>query len=315
MIRIAITGTGAVSPAGWGTPALHEAIRTGRRAEPSPIPRIGGDGTVPGYRVPPPPGRLPFLRHPRLRRASPVARYALAATLEALGEARAASIGDGTLRCGVVFTVMNACVTYSGRFFAEVLENPPTASPILFPETVFNAPASHISAFLGSPAPNDTLVGDEATYFVGLDLAAQWLADREVDACLVIGAEEIDPVTVEGASVTGARQPLSEGAGAVLLERSGHSPPAVELARVTDAVPYLTSRAAALAAVLGQLTEPGDLVGNVPEAQADCARLFGNALGAAAALNVVAATGRDRDARTVCAGSNQQAAGALIKFH
>ncbi len=304
MTRIAITGSGAVSPAGWGIAPLHQAAVAGIPLEALPVPSLPGKRAFDGFRVPPPTGRPPYGRHPRLRRASPIARYALAAGLEALGPARAAAIADGTLDCGVIFTVMNACVTYSARFFGEVLDNPASASPILFPETVFNAPSSHVSAFLGSHAPNDTLVGDEATYLVGLDLAAQWLIDRQVDACLVIGAEELDWVTAEGNRACRAAAPAAEGAGALVLERS--EDPQVELAQTTDALPYLPSREGAIASVEAQLPPAPDI---------DLAPLMGNAMGAAAALRCVAAIARGSDARIVVAGSNQQAAGAHIRFH
>ena len=83
-------------------------------------------------------------------------------------------------------------VTYSRRFYEEVLRDPATASPLIFPETVFNAPASHLAAYLGSTAPNCTLVGDDGMFLQGLALAAQWLMEDEIDGCVVIGAEELD---------------------------------------------------------------------------------------------------------------------------
>ncbi len=58
-------------------------------------------------------------------------------------------------------------MAYSRRFYEEVLRDPATASPLIFPETVFNAPASHLAAFLGTTAINYTLVGDEGTFLAG----------------------------------------------------------------------------------------------------------------------------------------------------
>ncbi len=96
------------------------------------------------------------------------------------------------MQLGIIVGVMAGNVTYSRRFYEEVLHNPATASPLIFPETVFNAPASHLAAFLGAKVIGYTLVGDDGTFLQGLALAAQWLADDKVDACVVIGAEETD---------------------------------------------------------------------------------------------------------------------------
>ena len=70
---------------------------------------------------------------------------------------------------------MSGSVNYSRRFYDETLKDPATASPLVFPETVFNAPASHLAALLGTTAINYTLVGDPGTFLQGIALAADWL--------------------------------------------------------------------------------------------------------------------------------------------
>src|SRR5207237_6501166 len=111
-----------------------------------------------------------------------------AAALEALGE-DASRVSEGRLRVGIVLCVMAGCVSYSRRFYKETLDDPATASPLVFPETVFNAPASHIAALLGTTAITYTLVGDPGTFLHGLALAADWLLSQRVDGCLVVGTE------------------------------------------------------------------------------------------------------------------------------
>jgi len=84
--------------------------------------------------------KLAFLAHARLRRTSPMSLYAAAAAMEAL---RGASyIPKAGHRLGIIFCVTAGCVQYSRRFYDEAWRNPPTASPLVFPETVFNAPSS-----------------------------------------------------------------------------------------------------------------------------------------------------------------------------
>lgn len=228
---LAITGTGAVSPAGWGVAALMDAIRTGEAIPLSDLVRDSGGGSTRVLRVPASAATTP--KFPRLRRTSPISRFAAAAVVEALGDDRLAEITAGRLRVGVICTLLNGCVNYSGRFFAEALADPAMASPILFPETVFNAPSSHISAMLGSQAANDTLVGDSSGFLCGMDLAAEWLERGEVDGCLVVCAEEIDWLSAEGLRLYSRNYVPSEGAAAVYLE---HAAGRVSVLRLPDPV-------------------------------------------------------------------------------
>src|SRR4029079_15259432 len=122
----------------------------------------------------------------RLRRSSPISHFVVGAALEALGT-DAPAVSAGPLRLGIVLWGMSGCVNYSRRFYDEVLKDPATAIPLVFPETVFNAPASHLAALLGTTAVNYTLVGDPGTFLQGLALAADWLSAKRVDGCLVVG--------------------------------------------------------------------------------------------------------------------------------
>ena len=222
--HIFVHGIGAVSPAGWGELPLREALAEG---EPLPVKEIARPGWTRSLRVRPvrPPSPRPsFLAHARLRRTSPITQYAVTAALEALGE-DAARVNNGSLRLGIIFCVMTGCVNYSRRFYDETLKDPATASPLVFPETVFNAPASHLAALLGTSAINYTLVGDPGTFLQGLALAADWLLNGRVNACLVIGAEEIDWLTTDAYRLFARNIILSAGAGALYLRRSEQPTP------------------------------------------------------------------------------------------
>jgi 3-oxoacyl-(acyl-carrier-protein) synthase len=157
----------------------------------------------------------------------------MAAALEALGT-RASSFTSGSLRLGIIFSAMCGCVNYSNRFYAELLKNPATASPLVFPETVFNSPASHIAALLGAKAVNYTLVGDSGVYLQGIALAATWLLEDRVDGCLVVGAEELDWLLADALHHFSKKAVVAEGAGALFLERNGSDSPQVRLQEVTD---------------------------------------------------------------------------------
>lgn len=216
-----ITGWGAVSPAGWGASALAAAVNA---AVPLPFTKEnrGGDAPERRCRRVPAPAAIPeWMKHPRMRRTTTVARHAVAAAMEAIGAERLQSAQSGAWRVGVVFCTMNGCVQFSRRFFNEVIHDPRLASPILFPETVYNAPASHLSALLNSREMCNTLVGDSAQFIRGMEMAAMWLEDGEVDAALIVAAEELDWLSDEALMLFDKQGIAAEGAAAVLMERCG----------------------------------------------------------------------------------------------
>ncbi len=230
--RIAVTGLGAVTPAGWTVDTLMGALH----GDALPVlteSRMGSERTEIKIRRVPTADPLPaWFFHPRLRRSSPVARFMTGAALEALGEPRAEAVRSGRLRLGIVATMLGACVQYSRRFYSEVLADPATASPIVFPETVYNAPASHLGALLGSQGINYTLVGDGAEFLAGLELATEWLLDGEVDGVLVVASEESDWLSAEALGLFVPSVVVAEGSGALYLERAESG---VGLTLVSDA--------------------------------------------------------------------------------
>jgi hypothetical protein len=251
--RIFVHGLGAVSPAGWGVIALREALQQGTPLPTTPLSRPGWEKPLNVRPVPPPAQRPACLAHPRLRRSSLITQHAVAAATEALGQ-DAAKFQAGEQRLGIVVCVLSGCVAYSRRFYEEVLNDPSTASPLLFPETVFNAPGSHLAAYLNAVGASYTLVGDDSTFVQGLAVAAGWLANNEVDGCLVIGAEESDWIVADALRLFGRDSIQAGGAGAVYLRKEA-SDAGVELDAITDAFPFssATARKAAAWSVRAQL--------------------------------------------------------------
>jgi hypothetical protein len=235
MSRIFVHGLGAVSPAGWGVPALNAALEKGEPLPAQNVPRPGWERPLRLRAVPPPAKPPDFLAHPRLRRASAITQYTVGAACEALGD-DLKRVQNGELRLGMVVCLMAGCVAYSRRFYEEVLRDPATASPLIFPETVFNAPASHLSAYLNSPTVNYTLVGDNGTFLQGLALAADWLEDDHADACVVVGAEETDWIAADAVRLFRRSIIYSGGAGALYMKRSPVA--TVELTTITDSFTF-----------------------------------------------------------------------------
>jgi hypothetical protein len=254
---IFVRGFGAVSPAGWGVTALQEAMRQGTPLTVQSISRPGLPHQLHIRGVPPPISRSAFMTHARLRRSSLIAQYAVGAALEALGP-DAENVKSGALRLGVIFCAMAGCVNYSRRFYDEILKDPATASPLIFPETVFNAPASHLAALLGTTAINYTLVGDPGTFLQGLALGADWLIRDRVDGCLVVAAEELDWLVAEAFHLFDHNAIVSDGAGAIYLSRVSNSQVHAELKSVTSPCLFTNgkSRLEAARRVRAQLGQP-----------------------------------------------------------
>jgi hypothetical protein len=309
---IFIHGLGAVSPAGWGVAALRDALKNNLPIPTQTLTRPGLKKPLQVRAVPPPVSHPAFFSHPRLRRANSIAQYTVAAALEALG-GDAAKIQAGELRLGIIVCVMAGGVNYSRRFYEEVLRDPATASPLIFPETVFNAPASHLAAFLGTNAASYTLVGDDGTFLQGLALAAQWLEDDKMDACVVVGAEETDWIVADALKLFQRDAVHGAGAGAILLKKNSGGAFA-ELSAVTDSFPFTQtqSRADAARKMRAQLPEsaPDELLGG-----GEIKKIAGEAFVASAAWQCVAACDNIRqnnftEANVGIVGANQQAIGA-----
>jgi hypothetical protein len=231
--RIFVHGLGAVSPAGWGVAPLQAALIKGDPMPAQSLVRPGWEKPLSIRNVPPPETRPVFFAHPRLRRASDISLHTVGAALEALGN-DVVPIQTGDLRLGIVVCTMAGSVTYSRRFYEEVLREPALASPQLFPETVFNAPASHLAAYLNTNGTGYTLVGDDGTFLQGLAVAADWLLDGRADGVVVVGAEEMDWVVTEAIRLFQHDAVHSTGAGAIYLRKEKPPTAGAELAGITD---------------------------------------------------------------------------------
>jgi hypothetical protein len=224
-----IHGHGAVSSAGIGSAALYLAVAEGLEIPVTESTRELGTETLSySHRAVDRAALKAVLpKHPRLRRASDVTKFAVTAAHEAIGAERAEKIRNRELNIGVIVSFLNGCVNYSNRFFGEVLADPSFASPILFPETVFNAPASHVAAYLECDGPVYTLIGDSATWFSALGIAEEWISGGLVDGCLIVCAEEIDWLTLEALRLYSRGLIATEGAAAIYVE-ANPSPIAIQ---------------------------------------------------------------------------------------
>jgi len=157
--------------------------------------------------------------------------------VEALEAAGVKPDSQSAQRIALVFAISNGGVIYTKRFYRDIVETgAQSASPLLFPETVFNAPASHLAAILGITGATYTLVGDSAVGLMAIKMAEDLMTNEALDYCLVVGAEEVDWLLcdayrrwrllrlappVEPFARIDRGMILSEGAGAILIGRDG----------------------------------------------------------------------------------------------
>ncbi|HET6408574.1 MAG TPA: beta-ketoacyl synthase N-terminal-like domain-containing protein, partial [Chthoniobacteraceae bacterium] len=222
-MRAALTGLGWVTPLGADLAKVYDSLMAGSVAETRPI-QNPETGAVHLARTVPPKLVESLARNPRLRRSSPISYFAVAAAIAALADAGCNPLTpDQAARTAVVFGVSNGGVIYTRRFYEQILkQGANSASPLLFPETVYNAPASHLAAALGIDGASYTLVGDNAVGMSALNLGAQLLALGECDRVVVVGCEEVDWIVCEAFhDWLLAPTPMSEGGSAIVLERDG----------------------------------------------------------------------------------------------
>lgn len=222
-MNVAISGLGWITPLGADLTQVRAALDAGQVAETRPV-QNPETGAVHLCRTVPPKLVDSLARNPRLRRSSPISYFAVAAAFAALADAGYTSLSmEQAARTAVVFGVSNGGVVYTRRFYEQIMKQGANAvSPLLFPETVYNAPASHLAAALGIDGASYTLVGDNAVGISALHFGAQLIALGECDRVVVVGCEEIDWIVCEAFHEWRlASTPLSEGGSSVVLERNG----------------------------------------------------------------------------------------------
>ena len=216
---IFIVGVGVVSPVGCDSTALVQAFAGKKEKHLRELKCVGSNT----YKCASPPDFDvdKIISASRLRRVSPISQFACAAATLALRDAKL-SLDDKAImrRVGVVTAVAQGGMTVTRQFQTELVRQGVRAvSPMLFPETVYNAPSSHLAAVLGCDHVNYTIVGDAAAAFNAVAMACDLLESGGVDQCLVVGAEEADWVTADAYHRFNKKVVTGEGAGALLLAK------------------------------------------------------------------------------------------------
>ncbi|RLC06865.1 MAG: hypothetical protein DRH90_02150 [Deltaproteobacteria bacterium] len=239
MTSISITGIGVISSLGIGREAFWEgclAARSGVKqittfdTEPysSNVAACVVDFTPAGFMSP-----------MTYRRMSRISRMAVAASIEAVDDSGLCLDRMNRERVAVVMGTSYGSSSHVDGFYRSLLaDGPRGAQPLLFPETVPNAPASHISIYHKIQGPNATLCQNEISAETGMAYARSLLDGNVVDVVLLGGAEELSEILFGCYDAVGGLnkirvnkgediQPkpgggliLGEGAAVLIMERS-----------------------------------------------------------------------------------------------
>jgi len=192
MNRVVITGLGVISPIGIGKEALLKSLKEGR----SGIRKItkfdtskykshlGGEITDFNPKD--------YINPMKIRRMDRDSQIAVAAAVLALKDANLEITSEASSGCGVILGSGFTGLETTEAFHRGLIEHGPSGvNPMLFPNTVPNAPAGHISIELGITGPNSTITQKGATGEGAIGYAYHLLKHNKAKAILTGGVDEL----------------------------------------------------------------------------------------------------------------------------
>jgi 3-oxoacyl-(acyl-carrier-protein) synthase len=225
--QVVVTGLAAISAAGVGTAALLEALGDKEsRLRPVPESILG----VPGHKW----GKAEsfraadFMPPMKARKFDRCSLFAVAAAGMALKDAVIEPVRLDPTRIGIVLGCGFGGIANSEEFLRGFFRSGAEGMiPMLFPNTVPNAPASNASIEHNLQGPNVTLIQRFCSAETALLMAQRFLEEDRADIILTGGVDELTPVMLQGFRATGQLRGFGggfgEGAGMLVLERSRHA--------------------------------------------------------------------------------------------
>jgi 3-oxoacyl-[acyl-carrier-protein] synthase II len=148
---------------------------------------------------------------------------AVAASIEAVTDSGIKLESLDRDRVGIVMGTAYGSSSHVDEFFMSLLrEGPRGAQPFLFPETVPNAPASHIAMVHRITGPNTTFCQNEVSAENALAYARDLLALDVADAVLVGGADELSWVQFACYDAVKALQKIRASGSDPVIPRPGY---------------------------------------------------------------------------------------------
>lgn len=226
MTRLFVTGAGAVCFEGLGVDTLRRVHAGQGRPwdeellSPAQAVRIGRVG-----RLQDPESAAAYDRWGQIDTYS---RYGFSVTRQVLAEASLLQDPERRLQVGVVLGTAWGCVEENQRFERwDVVDGKVVgAAPIVFKVTVDNAPAGWAAVAFGLRGPTETFVSGDGAAFEAVWSAESILRRGVAPALVVGGVERFVDLHLALAALDPTRHGavLSEGAGAILVERDDFRP-------------------------------------------------------------------------------------------
>ena len=241
--RICITGIGVVSPIGIGREEFLSSLRDGRsgieevEAFDTHFSRSKKAGMVRSFHP------KDFIPAGKIRRLDRASQFAIAASKLALADAQFSVTQEKSKSVGIVLGSGFCGLSSAEEFHRnQVLKGFLDLNPMLFPNTVPNAPSSHVSIELGIQGVNCTLVQSFCTAEAAILFACDQLRKGKADLILTGGVDELSEFLFRGFSELhllatdqghGERScpydrkrnglVLGEGAGILVIENEEHA--------------------------------------------------------------------------------------------
>lgn len=225
--KISVTGLGAISSAGVGIEPLRQALldRVPRLREvPAEIAGEAGHlwGKAEDFKV------SDFMPPLKARKFDRCSLFAIVAAGMALKDAGLDRASMDPVRIGVLLGCGFGGIANSEEFLRGYFtKGGDGLAPMLFPNTVPNAPASNASIELGLKGPNVTMVQRFCSAESALMMACRFLEEDRADIMLTGGVDELNPLMLKGFAATGQLRRYAgnfgEGAGILVLEKTAHA--------------------------------------------------------------------------------------------
>lgn len=241
--RICVTGLGIISSIGIGKEEFLSSLKEGRSGveeirefntsfSPS---KMGG--MVRSFNP------RDFMAPSKIRRLDRASQFAIAASKLALDDAGFSITNENSSRVGIVLGSGFCGLSSSEEFHrGQILKGFLDLNPMLFPNTVPNAPASYVSIELGIQGVNSTLVQSFCSAEAAVLFACDQLRKERADLILTGGVDELSEFLFRGFSDLhllakdqgyGERScpydkmrngiVLGEGAGLLIIENETHA--------------------------------------------------------------------------------------------
>lgn len=214
MRRLVLTGIGPLTPIGTGEKQFWNAILNGfsgvRKVTKLPsFPECYG-GEISDIRFD------KYISDNRFRRAADISRYTMLAVKLALNDANPDPSGLENL--GLVVSLTHGALNYTQSYHKSlIIEGIESLSPILFCDSMLNAPAGNTSICFNIRGPVHTIVGGRAISIKAIVLAAQMMHTGTIDKSIIVASDEFNELSLSCYSRLGLSS-LSEGAGALFIE-------------------------------------------------------------------------------------------------